>query len=64
MADLEKQIDAVLGGKTATRSSREPKPARDSGKREGVLIGVGLAALLGFGLWQVWSADKPPHKGA
>ena len=66
MPDLEKRIDAVLAGQTTARSSRGPKPARDSGKREGMLIGVGLVALLGFGLWQAWSADKPTpqHKGA
>ena len=70
MADLEKRIDAVLGANTAARSSRgnRSKPAGRSGgsRREGVLLGVGFATLLGVGLWQVWSADKPTptHKGA
>lgn len=63
MADLEKRIDAVLGTKPSARSSRDARPAERGGsKREGILVGTGLLALLGVGLWQVWSADKP-HKG-
>jgi hypothetical protein len=65
MADLVKQINKVLGADASARSPQKPKSS-DGGGREVVFIGVGLAAMLGFGLWQVWTADKPKpqNKGA